>query len=266
MNPGSHKDTIAEYTVPSRFRDKIAVVTGGAGGIGSAVCRRLAGEGAYVVIVDRDETEARKLSQIIGRAGGRSLAFPLDLSSPEAGRNLAEALTPKLGRIDVLINNAGINRRGRLTDLGEDDWRASFAVNVDAMYQLCRAIVPLMVANGRGSIVNTASQWGLYPAPGHIAYTTSKAAVVAFSRSLARDYASEGIRVNAVCPGEIQTPMLESGLARSGRTVEDLGKEVPFGRIGQPKEVAALVAFLASDEAPFITGSIVEIAGAQGVA
>jgi NAD(P)-dependent dehydrogenase (short-subunit alcohol dehydrogenase family) len=123
-----------------------------------------------------------------------------------------------------------------------------------------------MIEAGGGAIVNTASQWGLYPAPGHIAYNVSKAAVVAFTKNLARDYAPHNIRVNAVAPGEVRTPMLESGLARSGRTLADLDALVPFGRIGKPEEVAALVAFLASDEAPYICGSVVEITGAQAVA
>lgn len=121
------------------------------------------------------------------------------------------------------------------------------------------------IDSGHGAIVNTASQWGLYPAPAHVAYNVSKAAVVSFTQNLARDYAPHNIRVNAVCPGEIRTPMLESGLARKGMTVADLDKKVPFGRIGRPEEVAALVAFLASDEAPFICGAAVEITGAQAV-
>jgi NAD(P)-dependent dehydrogenase (short-subunit alcohol dehydrogenase family) len=165
-----------------------------------------------------------------------------------------------------LVNNAGINRRGDLLSLTENDWDLSFAVNVDSLFHLCRAILPHMMEAGGGSIVNTASQWGLYPAPGHIAYNVSKAAVVAFTKNLARDYAPHNIRVNAVAPGEVHTPMLESGLARSGRTVADLDALVPFGRIGKPEEIAALVAFLASDEAPYICGSVIEINGAQAVA
>ena len=155
-----------------------------------------------------------------------------------------------------MVNNAGLNRRGDLLSLSDDDWSITFAVNVDAMFHLCRAVLPHMIAAGRGAIVNTASRWGLHPAPGHIAYNVSKAAVVSFTQNLARDYARYNVRVNAVCPGEIHTLMLESGLARKGLTVADLDKKVPFGRIGRPEEVAALVAFLASDEAPFTEGAI----------
>ena len=166
----------------------------------------------------------------------------------------------------MLVNNAGINRRGALLDLTEDDWRLSFGVNVDSLFHMCRAILPHMITAGGGAIVNTASQWGLHPAPGHIAYNVTKAAVVSFTQNLARDYAPHRVRVNAVAPGEVHTPMLESGLARSGRTVADLDALVPFGRIGRPEEIAAIIAFLASDEAPYMTGAIVEATGAQAVA
>ncbi len=244
-----------------RFTDQVAVVTGAAGGIGSAVAERLAAEGAEVWVCD---VAAAGATAVADRIGGRSLAF--DLTDPKAGADAIATVAAASGRIDVLVNNAGINRRGALLDLQPDDWEMTFAVNVDAVVALCRAVLPVMIAAGAGSIVNTASQWGLHPAPGHIAYNTSKAAVVALTQNLARDYARQGVRVNAVCPGEVRTPMLESNLARSGRSLAELNALVPFGRIGEPEEIAALVAFLASDEAPYLTGSIVEITGAQAVA
>ena len=132
------------------------------------------------------------------------------------------------GRIDILANNAGINRRGNLLALTEDDWHASFAVNLNSMFYLCRAVIPHMIEAGGGAIVNTASQWGLYPAPNHIAYNVTKAAVASFTQNLARDYAPNKIRVNAVCPGEIHTPMLEAGVMRAGKTIADLDRLVPF--------------------------------------
>ncbi len=248
-----------------RFEDAVAIVTGGGGGIGAAICRRLADEGAHVVVCDIAEELADAVVADIRERGGRAETAAVDITDPAACQTLAAGIVAAHGRIDVLANNAGINRRGPLLDLTDDDWAATFAVNVDAIFHLSRAVLPHMVAAGRGAIVNTASQWGLYPAPGHIAYNTSKAAVVAFTQNLARDYAPHGVRVNAVAPGEIRTPMLEAGLARAGRTVAELDAKVPFGRIGRPEEVAALVAFLASDEAPFICGAIVEITGAQAV-
>ena len=244
-----------------RFVDQVAMVTGAAGGIGSAIAERLAIEGAQVWVCDVTADGAAAVAE---RIGGRPLAFNLtDSAACAAAVGQVEA---EAGRIDVLVNNAGINRRGALLELDPADWSATFAVNVDAVVALCRAVLPVMVAAGGGSIVNTASQWGLYPAPGHIAYNTSKAAVIAITQNLARDYAPAGVRVNAVCPGEVRTPMLESNLARSGRSLADLNALVPYGRIGEPEEIAALVAFLASDEAPYLCGACVEITGAQAVA
>ncbi|MCB1632923.1 MAG: SDR family oxidoreductase, partial [Pseudomonadales bacterium] len=172
-----------------------------------------------------------------------------DISKVDGCRAIIADTLAQEGRIDVLCNNAGINRRGPLLSLAPEDWDLSFAVNLDAMFHLCQAALPPMIAQGGGAIVNTASQWGLHPAPNHIAYNVTKAAVASFTQNLARDYAPQKIRVNAVCPGEIHTPMLEAGVRLSGRTIADLDRLVPYGRIGRPEEVAALIAFLASDEA-----------------
>ncbi|MEB3046107.1 SDR family NAD(P)-dependent oxidoreductase [Rhizobium mulingense] len=249
-----------------RFLGRVAVVTGGGGGIGSAICKRLADEGALVVVTDANAEAAGDVAAGIEAAGGSAVAIGADISRKSECVDLIEKAFAIRGRLDVLVNNAGINRRGNLLSLSDEDWSTSFAVNLDSMFHLCRAALPHMIAAGGGGIVNTASQWGLYPARNHIAYNTTKAAVAAFTQNLARDYAPDKVRVNAVCPGEIHTPMLEAGVTHSGRTIADLDKLVPYGRIGRPEEVAALVAFLASDEAAFMCGSLVEITGAQAVA
>ena len=250
----------------NRFENKNVIITGGAGGIGEAVCRRFAREGAQVWILDSNARAAAALAEDINASGGRARWQAVDLSSREAIAAFVSELKAQENRIDVLINNAGINRRGALLDLSETDWEETFTVNLDALFHMCRAVLPHMIAQGGGAIVNTASQWGLHPAPGHIAYNTSKAAVAAFTLNLARDYAPAKVRVNAGCPGEARTPMLESNLARSGRSLDDLNALVPFGRIGEPEEIAAAIAFLASDEAPYLCGSLLEITGAQAVA
>jgi NAD(P)-dependent dehydrogenase (short-subunit alcohol dehydrogenase family) len=246
----------------NRFEGKIAVVTGGSGGIGSAICQRLSDEGAHVVICDLNAEASEELAKNLGNASVETV----DISHSQSARDMIERVVTTHGKLDVLCNNAGINRRGALMDLSEDDWHSTFAVNLTAMFHLCQASIPHMITGGGGAIVNTASQWGLHPAPAHIAYNTSKAAVAAFTQNLGRDYAPDKIRVNAVCPGEVKTSMLASGLARTGRTFEDLDKLIPYGRIGKPEEIAALVAFLASEEAAFMCGSLVEITGAQAVA
>jgi 2-hydroxycyclohexanecarboxyl-CoA dehydrogenase len=250
----------------SRFHGKTALVTGAGGGIGSAISHRLATEGAHVVVADANATAAKEVADTLVDAGFSAEPSVFDLLDPEASAAAVQHIIDGRGRLDVLVNNAGVNRRGDLLSLTEHDWDLSFAVNIDSLFHLCRAVLPHMISAGGGAVVNTASQWGLYPAPAHIAYNVSKAAVVAFTKNLARDYAPNNIRVNAIAPGEVHTPMLEAGLARSGRTVADLDALVPFGRIGKPEEIAALVAFLASDEAPYICGSVIEITGAQAVA
>ena len=250
----------------SRFQGKVALVTGGGGGIGSAIARRLASEGAHVVVTDVNAEAAESVAVEIRGAGHKASAIAANIAKAAECHGLVKQVLAANGAVNVLVNNAGINRRGNIMAISEDDWDVTFAVNIDAMFHLCRAVIPGMMEKGGGAIVNTASQWGLHPAPNHIAYNVSKAAVASFTQNLARDYAPHKIRVNAVCPGEIHTQMLEAGVKRSGRTIADLDKMVPYGRIGKPEEVAALVAFLASEEAPFMCGSLVEITGAQAVA
>lgn len=249
-----------------RFENKVVVVTGAAGGIGSAICKRFADEGAQVVLSDVDAAGLASVTGEIEASGGKADAVPGDIATAGGCRDIIGATYRRHGRVDVLCNNAGINRRGDILEITEEDWDRSFGINIDAIFHLCRAVLPRMIADGGGAIVNTASQWGLHPAPAHIAYNVTKAAVASFTQNLARDMAPHGVRVNAVCPGEIHTKMLEAGMKRSGRTKAELDALVPFGRIGKPEEVAALVAFLASDDAAFMCGSLVEITGAQPVA
>lgn len=248
-----------------RFKDKISVVTGAGSGIGAATALRLASEGSIVVVVDLDSGAAAATVEKIKARGGSAVAKVADVSDVKACNLAVKETIDAFGRIDILVNNAGISRRGDILSITEDDWHQSFAVNLDSMFYLCRAALPHMIAAGGGVIVNTSSQWGLHPQPKHIAYNVTKAAIASFSQNLARDYAPHKVRVNAVCPGDIQTPLLESGLTAAGGKISDFDRLVPIGRIGQPEDVAALIAFIASDEAGFMCGSLVEITGARAV-
>ncbi len=248
-----------------RFEAKTVVVTGAGGGIGSAMAVRFASEGAHVIVCDSSAELAEVTVESIAGEGHRASVAVFDVSDPAQVADFARDAIAAHGRIDVLVNNAGIMRRGALLDLADADWHDTMRVNLDSMYNMCRAFLPHMVEAGGGAIVNTGSQWGLSPAPGHIAYNVSKAAVIAFSQNLARDYAPDNVRVNVICPGEILTPMVEKGLIAKGVDIAGLAAKVPLGRLGKPEEVAALAAFLASDEAAYMCGSVVEITGAQAV-
>ncbi|MBB4423915.1 NAD(P)-dependent dehydrogenase (short-subunit alcohol dehydrogenase family) [Bradyrhizobium sp. CIR48] len=160
----------------------------------------------------------------ITACSGAGEAAVVDLSDTSTSRVMIDGILSRHRRIDVLVNNAGIFRGGDLPSLSDDDWRLSFAVNLDALFHLCRVILPRMIERCSGAIVNISSQWGLSPAPSSIAYSVTKAAVASFTQNLARDYAPHGMRVNAVCPCETHTPMMDEGLKRSDRTVEDLNK------------------------------------------
>lgn len=245
-----------------RLDGRCAVVTGAAGGIGTAIGRRLAADGADVVLIDRVRPE---LLQELSDRGANASALEVDLASVEQCEAAIDRVLDDRGRLDILVNNAGVNIRGDLLDVTPEQWRATFAVNVDAVFAMCRRALPAMIRGGGGSIVNIASQWGLTPAAGHVAYNSSKATVVSLTRSIARDMGAHGVRANAVCPGEILTPMVAQHLTATGRTEADLALSIPLGRLGRPKEVADLVSFLACDEASFISGAAVEISGAQSV-
>ena len=249
-----------------RFASKVAVVTGGAGGVGRALVRALVREGAAVLVADVSADGCRALA---AETGGDVAFVAGDLRDRAHCERVVAATVDRFGGVDLLFNNAGIIPRGTILDTTDEMWHAALDVNLTAMFYLCRAAVPVMRRRGGGAIVNTSSVWGVYPGPGHIAYCTSKGAVAAFTRSLGRDHAPDGIRVNAVCPHEIDTPMLRSGFERRGldpqRGVEELDRTVPLGHVARPEEIADVMVFLASDEARYVAGATVEVTGAKPV-
>jgi len=241
------------------FEGKRALVTGAAGGIGASIVEKLRAQGALVAVADRvtDGIEAEA-------------HLPGDLLDPTYCDDLAAAAVRALGGLDILINNAGVITRGPVTETSDADWCLSMGVNVEAPFRLCRAAIPLMVETGGGAIVNTSSCWGAKaPGPNHALYCMTKAAIASLTECMGMDHAHQGIRVNAVCPNEVNTPMLRSGFAKRGydpdKAVEELGKTVPIGRIAEPEDIADVVLFLASDAARYMCGTLVEVNGGKPV-
>lgn len=247
---------------------RVAVVTGGTRGIGAAIVAMCAGLGARVVFTGRDE---RAGSQVLGdvvAAGGQARFLQGDVTAPGFPDLLVDEVIGQEGGIDVLVNNAGILSRGDITACTDAEWAATLETNVTAVFRMCRAVVPVMrrqfaETGRRGAIVNIASDWALVAAVDAVAYGTSKGAVAQLTRSMAADHAKDGIRVNAVCPGDTETDMLlsERGDLPRDAMLAELGRSIPLGRVGQPSEVAAAVAFLASDAAGFITGIMLPVDG-----
>jgi NAD(P)-dependent dehydrogenase (short-subunit alcohol dehydrogenase family) len=252
-----------------KFQNKVTLITGAAGGVGQALALLFAREGARLMLSDREEgacaliaEQARALGAEVGYLAG-------DLRQKSYCEALVNAAVESFGGLDIVLNNAGIIPRGTIEETTDDMWFDAMGVNLNAVFYICRAAIPHMKGRKGAAIVNTSSVWGLYPGPGHVAYCTSKGAVAALSKNLGRDCAPLGIRVNAVCPHEINTPMIRSGFERRGldpdKAVEELNKSVPLGRIAEPEDIADVIAFLASDEARYIAGETLEVTGAKPV-
>jgi NAD(P)-dependent dehydrogenase (short-subunit alcohol dehydrogenase family) len=248
-----------------RFAGKFAVVTGGASGIGKATAERFMEEGAKVAIIDVSQRLGEEALSEMRERGFEPILLVGDVTASSDVRRMVGEILGRFGRIDVLFNNAGILVEGTVEEVTEEDWDRIMAVNVKGVFLMTKEIAPLMVKQGSGVIVNTASCSGLVGDRGAIAYNTSKGAVVLMTKCLALDYALKNVRVNCVCPGEIETPMFLQEVARRGVPVEEYRAEIceyhPIGRLGKPHEVANTVLFLASDDASFITGAAVSVDG-----
>lgn len=240
----------------SRFKNRCALVTGAAGGIGTAIVAQLRAEGAIVAAADKDCTQVEA-----------DICLPGDLTDKDYCDGLCQQAVDKLGQLDIMINNAGVITRGPVTQTTDAELALSLAVNVEAPFRLCRAAIALM-PNG-GAIVNTASCWGIRPGPDHAVYCMTKAAIASLTQCMGRDHAHQNIRVNAVCPNEVDTPMLRSGFEMRGfdadTAIEELGKTVPLGRVASAEDIASVVCFLASEEAGYMCGSLVEVNGGKPV-
>jgi NAD(P)-dependent dehydrogenase (short-subunit alcohol dehydrogenase family) len=252
-----------------RFENKSVLVTGAGGGIGLAIVKLLSTEGATVVAADLSSQHLTDARKAVESNGADFYSIPGDLTNLEYCDQLPELALAAAGSLDVVINNAGVMRRGNALEASDEDWGVSMTINVEAVFRICRSAIKIMRTRGGGSIVNTASCWGLYPGPDHLIYCTSKAAVATMSQCLGRDHAGDGIRVNAVCPNEVNTPMLRTGFERRGfdpdSAIQSLGKTIPLGHVAEPAEVADAILFLASDQSRYITGTTLEVHGGKPV-
>ncbi len=241
-----------------RFEGRVSIVTGASQGIGEAIARDLAAEGAAVVLVDVQPEKLEAVVRSIADAGGKAEAHQADVADAAAVERVVSAVTAAHGRIDHLVNNAGITRDGLLMRMREEDWDAVIRVNLKGTFNLSKAVIRTMIAAKYGRIVNIASVAGLMGNAGQANYSASKAGVIALARSLAREVGARGITVNAVAPGFIATAMTDV-------LPEDIKKAyleiIPMRKFGLPKDVASAVLFLLSDEAAYITGQVVSVNG-----
>jgi 2-hydroxycyclohexanecarboxyl-CoA dehydrogenase len=246
--------------VSGSLEGRVAFVTGAGQGVGRAVARRLAGEGAAVGIVDINLDNAEATASELSRAGQRAAAFECDVSQPEQVVNAVEAIAAKFGPVGILANVAGI--RGRWDAVRDQDmanWNEVLGVNLHGTFLCCQAVLPSMQAAGWGRIVNISSGQALQPAKGIAPYAASKAAVIGFTKAFALEVGRAGITVNAIMPGVIDTAMPRQH--SSEERLREAGRRNPIGRIGQPEDVAGLAAFLAGDDAAYISGQLIACNG-----
>jgi NAD(P)-dependent dehydrogenase (short-subunit alcohol dehydrogenase family) len=243
---------------------RVALITGGASGIGRATALLFAREGAAVAVADLDRAGAGAVAREIEAAGGLALGITCDVSRAEDCRRAVQATLVSFGRLDVLFNNAGIIRRADVLGTTEEEWDRVMAVNVKSILLMSKEAVPVMVAQGAGSIVNTASGWGLVGGRNAVSYCASKGAVVNMTRAMALDHGAQGIRVNCVCPGDTDTGMLRHEARQLGAAEEAFLAEAadrPLGRVGRPDEIAQAVLYLASEASSYVTGAVLVVDG-----
>lgn len=250
-----------------RLKSRVCLITGASSGIGAATARAFASEGAALALTGRDPDRGRDVvAACHARGAGDVFFIPGDVTRPEDVAAVVAATVARYGRIDVLFNNAGMIDAGTVVTTSPERFRRVLEVNLVGQFLYARAVVPIMRDQRRGVIVNNASDWGLVAGPDSVAYCCSKAAVVMLTKAMAVDHADDGIRCNAICPGDTLTPMvLEARAGFADASPEafaaSAGADVPLRRMAEPEEIAAVVLFLASDDSSFMTGSIVPVDG-----
>lgn len=246
------------------LQSKIALITGAASGIGRATAELFARAGASVVVVDVNDSAGNRVAQEISDGGGRAQFFKADVSRSEDCKRVLDGTIADFGHIHILFNNAGIIRRSTVVELSEEDWDRVMDVNVKSIFLMSRLVIPVMAAQGGGSIINTASGWGLTGGAKAAVYCASKGAVVLLTKAMAVDHGPQNIRVNCICPGDTDTGMLRKEAQQLGESADRFLAEAarrPLGRIGSPQEIAQAALYLASDASSFVTGTALVVDG-----
>lgn len=241
-----------------RLTNKVAIITGAASGIGLATARVFAAEGARVVLADLDLARTEQARAAIGAKPEESLALRVDVTDRASVEAMAAVTVSKFGRIDCLINNAGITKDARLAKMTDAQFDSVVSVNLKGVFACTQAVIAAMISQGSGVIINASSVVGLYGNFGQTNYAATKAGVIGFTKTWARELGPKGIRTVAVCPGFVATPILET---IPPAVMEKMIEKVPLGRLGKPEEIARVYAFLASDEASYINGAVIEVSG-----
>ena len=246
------------------LKEKIAIVTGAVSGIGFGIAKRLAEAGANVALLDINDEKGREAEEEIRKIGVKAKFYRCDVTSSFQCKETVEKVFRDFGKIDILVNNAGVIVRKEVVETSEKEWDFVLGVNLKGVYLVSRYVIPYMAKTGGGSIINIGSGWGLKGGPKAAAYCASKGGVVNLTRAMAIDHGRQGIRVNCVCPGDIDTPLLRSEAAQLGVNLDEFLKEAadrPINRVGRPEDVANAVLYLASDLSSWVTGAIIIVDG-----
>jgi 3-oxoacyl-[acyl-carrier protein] reductase len=241
--------------------ERVGIVTGAARGIGAAIAERLAAEGLSICVADLDGGAAERHVDRIASQGGAALACQMDVTQPASVRAMVEATLARFGRIDVLVNNAGVTGpSAQLAEYPDEDWHRVLSVDLDGTFNCCKAVVPHMQARGSGRIVNIASIAGKEGNPNMCAYSAAKAGVIGLTKSLGKELATSGVLVNCVTPAVVETELLRE---LTSEAIQYMVQRIPMARTGQVEEIAALVAWLASEQCTFSTGAVFDISGGR---
>ncbi|HZV94575.1 MAG TPA: 3-oxoacyl-ACP reductase family protein, partial [Candidatus Nitrosocosmicus sp.] len=244
-----------------RLPDKVAIVTGGASGLGRGIALALAREGARVAVVDLNEAGARDTVEAIAKDGGQAAAWRADISDKARIDLVVAEVIGRWGTVDILVNNAGLDRVGPFVNSGEAEWDLILRVNLKGPIVCTRAVLDEMTRKGYGKIVNIASDAGRVGSTGEAVYSAAKGGIIAFTKTIARETARLRLNVNCVCPGPSDTPLFQEVAAGNPKLAESLKRVIPFGRLGTAEDIAPVVVFLASDESGFVTGQTLSVSG-----